>query len=346
MCLYPKLIKNRKYIANQKNGGNIPAVFDERVLMVPVGCQKCMECKKKKAREWQVRLMEEIKKSTNGKFVTLTFSNESIRELSENVKLEGYERDNEIAKIATRRFLERWRKEFGKSVRHWFVTELGHNGTENIHMHGILFTDIENEIINKIWKYGYTWISDKKKGGYVNEQTINYIVKYVNKTDDKHKNYNSRILCSQGIGKEYKIDANKYKGKETKEFYRTRTGNKIALPIYYRNKAYSDEEKEKLWIEKLDKKIRYVNGEEIDISKNEDDYYATLKYARELNKRLGYGDDEKNWNLKRYENERRNLMHKERLKVIEEIKIIRKKKIIIPKEENVRNITGNIEDAF
>ena len=34
MCLYPKLIKNPKYKANKKNGGNIPAVFDERVKLV------------------------------------------------------------------------------------------------------------------------------------------------------------------------------------------------------------------------------------------------------------------------------------------------------------------------
>jgi hypothetical protein len=32
MCLYPRLIKNRKYIKNKKNGGNIPPVKDERVL--------------------------------------------------------------------------------------------------------------------------------------------------------------------------------------------------------------------------------------------------------------------------------------------------------------------------
>jgi hypothetical protein len=38
MCLYPKLIKNRKYVANKKNGGNIPVPSDKRVLMVPVGC--------------------------------------------------------------------------------------------------------------------------------------------------------------------------------------------------------------------------------------------------------------------------------------------------------------------
>ena len=48
MCLYPKLIKNKKYVANKKNGGIIPEVEDDRVLYVPVGCGNCIECKKKK----------------------------------------------------------------------------------------------------------------------------------------------------------------------------------------------------------------------------------------------------------------------------------------------------------
>ena len=37
MCLYPKLIKNKKYIMNKKNNGIIPEVNDERALYVPVG---------------------------------------------------------------------------------------------------------------------------------------------------------------------------------------------------------------------------------------------------------------------------------------------------------------------
>lgn len=319
MCLYPKLIKNRKYTANKKNGGVIPAISDKRTLLVPVGCGKCIECKKQKSRGWQVRLNEEIRHNKKGKFVTLTFSNESIKELSKEIKgLNGYDLDNEIATLATRRFLERWRKKFKKSVRHWLVTELGGNGTENIHMHGIIWTEEESETIDKIWKYGKTWIGDNKNGGYVNEKTINYIVKYVNKTDEKHKEYNSKILTSQGIGKQYiersDSNRNKYKEKETKETYTTRTGTKINLPIYYRNKIYSEEEREKLWIEKLDKKERWVCGEKVDISKGEEEYYKIVEYYREKNKRLGYGNDEKNWERKRYENDRRNLMILERIK--------------------------------
>lgn len=318
MCLYPRLINNRKYQNNKKNGGIIPAVTDKRVLVVPVGCGKCMECRKQKARNWQVRLHEEIRNDKNGKFVTFTFSNESIKELAKDIKgLEGYNLDNEIAKIAVRRFLERWRKKYKKSVKHWLVTELGGNGTENIHLHGILWTKENEKTIKEIWKYGFIWVGDKNNGGYVNEKTINYIVKYVNKIDTKHKEYNSKILTSAGIGKNYinRIDAekNKFKGPETKETYTTKQGLNIALPIYYRNKIYTEEEKEKLWLQKLDEEIRWVNGEKVDISKGEEEYYELLKWHRAKNKRLGYGNDSKNWEQKRYENSKRNLLTKQRI---------------------------------
>lgn len=281
--------------------------------MVPVGCGKCMECIKQKGREWNVRLQEEIRHNKTGIFVTLTFSNESIAEINSGIKgLTGYERDNEIAIKGVRRFLERWRKKYKKSVKHWLVTELGHNGTENIHMHGIIWTD-NKEDIEKIWKYGYTW-----NGEYVNERTINYITKYINKIDQEHKEYKPKILTSAGIGKGYmnRIDAelNKYKEKKTVETYKNRQGYKIALPIYYRNKIYTEEEKEKLWINKLDKETRYVNGNKIDISKGEEEYYKTLEYEREKNKRLGYGNNEKNWERIKYENERRNMNLIERIK--------------------------------
>lgn len=288
MCLYPKLIKNKKYTKTKKNGGIVPAVLDERTLWVPVGCGNCLECRKQKARQWQSRLLEEIKTNKNAKFVTLTFSDQSIAELTENETLEGYALDNKIATIATRRSLERWRKKNKKSVRHWLVTELGHNGTENIHLHGLIWSDNTIEI-EEIWKYGYVWI-----GKYVNEKTINYIIKYVTKQDEKHKHYKSKILTSAGIGNNYvnnNIIAdwhnNKYKEKNTIETYRTRNGNKTALPIYWRNKIYSEEEREKLWIEKLDKNERWILGQKIDISNGDERYKKVLKQAQIKNKRLG-----------------------------------------------------------
>ena len=268
MCLYPKLIKNRKYITNKKNKGIVPKIKDKRVLLVPVSCGKCMECKKKKSRDWQVRLSEEIRHNKNGKFVTFTFSDASLKLLAKEVQgLDGYELENEIARIAVRRFLERWRKKFKKSVRHWLITELGQTSTERIHLHGLLFTNENKETINERWGYGHTW-----KGDYVNEKTINYIVKYLHKQDGKHKEYMPKMFTSAGIGKGYteRTDSkrNAFKGKETKEDYRCKTGAKVGLPIYYRNKIYTEEEREKLWLQKLDENIRWVDGVKIDISKS------------------------------------------------------------------------------
>lgn len=330
MCLFPKIIQNRKYTKTKKNGGVIPAVSDKRVLYVPAGCGKCMECRKQKARQWQVRLQEDIKKHKNGKFVTLTLSEESITNLQKDIKgVTGYNLDNEIATKATRRFLERWRKKYKKSVRHWLVTELGQTSTERIHLHGIIWTD-EIEDISKIWQYGFITIGQQRWNNgiklsdgesYVNEKTINYITKYVTKRDEKHKEYESKILTSPGIGRDY-IDSgrakrNIYNEENTKEEYRTRQGIKLNLPIYYRNHIYTDEEKEKLWIEKLNKEERWVDGRPSDISKNEEHYYKLLEEARRKNKELGYGDNKINWERKKYENERRN---------INKLKLINRKK--------------------
>ena len=122
MCLYPKIIKNKKYTINKKNGGNIPSVLDDRVKYVAIGCGKCMECKKQKAREWKVRLNEEIK-CNKGLFVTLTFSEYGMEYIKKKTKEEkGLNiNENDIATKAVRMFLERWRKKYKKSVKHWLI---------------------------------------------------------------------------------------------------------------------------------------------------------------------------------------------------------------------------------
>ena len=135
MCLYPRLIRNPKYTKTQKNEGIIPLVHDSRVLSVPIGCGRCIECKKAKSREWQVRIMEDINEHKNGKFIALTFSDQSIKELCDHEitktdrktgeitkhiigELPPYERENAIATRAMRLFNERWRKEYKKAIRH------------------------------------------------------------------------------------------------------------------------------------------------------------------------------------------------------------------------------------
>lgn len=321
MCLYPKLILNPKYKPNKKNGWNPPPVLNEAVRYVPIGCQRCLECRKQKARSWNVRLQEDLKEHKNGKFITLTFSDQSIKDLAKDFpELEGYQLDNAIATLAVRRFLERWRKEYKTSLRHWLVTELGHNGTENIHLHGIVWTNKDITKVTKHWKYGWVWKGREEKGkiiNYVNERTINYITKYVNKTDQDHSLYQSIVLTSAGIGRRYTQQGdhkrNAYNGENTREYYRTSSGHKLSLPIYYRNKIYTEEQREQLWLHRIAKKIRWVCGEKIDISKSEDSYYKILKWHQRRNKELGYGDDQATWEEKKYQEQRRNMQITKRI---------------------------------
>lgn len=340
MCLYPKLIKNKKYLPNKNNNGTPPELKDPRTKYVPIGCGKCFECLKQKSRNWQVRLHEELRSSdmeNNSLFVTLSFSDKSLIELEKYIinndiktkkklakklkkqfnekkytPISGYYLDNKIAKTAIRLFLERWRSQYKKSVKHWFVTELGQNNTERLHLHGFLWTNKNLKTIEKIWKYGNVFIGD-----FVNEISINYMIKYVNKIDPKHKYYTPIILTSPGIGKGYldRHDStlNKFKNDKTNEMYKTRGGTKLPLPIYYRNKLYTDEQKEQLWLNLLDKNTRYVNGIKTDVSESEEDYNGLLIRNQRLNKQLGYGDDKENFNEKKYENDRRNLKRLQRI---------------------------------
>ena len=132
MCLFPTIVRNKRYTITAKNGGAIPTVNDTRVLHTSAGCGKCIECRRQYANNWKIRLSEHIKEESNGKMITLTFSNENLlqvhKKLIEKInkkintsnkekekrnlqsELLGYKRDNNIATLAVRLFLERVRK--------------------------------------------------------------------------------------------------------------------------------------------------------------------------------------------------------------------------------------------
>lgn len=339
MCLYPKLVQNPKYKPNKKNGGSVPHMQDKRVGLVPVKCGLCMECAAARAGEWKGRLLEEVRlNETKGNFVTLTFSNEGWTELvecvlKENGKLKGYELDNAVATEAVKKWRERWRKHNGKSPRHWFITELGHGQTEHLHMHGVVWTEDTAEIEKRWrfkqvgkdkWSYGWVTIGDGKKRNYVNEATIGYITKYITKLDVEHKYYKPKVLCSPGIGKKFVETFNakqcKYKGSETKTTYTTPQGFDMNLNVYWRNKIYTEEEREALWLQKLDKGEMWVGGEKIKADDSEA-RAKLLKYYQKVSNRLGYPSPG-NWEAKRYEEERRAL--KQQMRIVEsDIRIIK-----------------------
>ena len=182
-----------------------------------------------------------------------------------------------MCRYAIRHWLELIRKRTGKSVKHWVITEKGED-YNRIHMHGIVWCrkkDVDT------WRYGYTYIGD-----YVNSKTINYITKYMLKVNEKCREFEGKVFCSQGIGRNYEksINArrNRYQGERTIETYKAEDGRELPMPKYYHDKIYSEEEREKLWIIKQERGYRYIGGEKCRYFRFEcqaDNFYRALEIA-------------------------------------------------------------------
>lgn len=292
MCLYPTYIKNPKYKPNKKNKGKPPVCKDRRLLYVPTKCGCCIECRKEKQREWRVRLEEELR-SNFGYFTTLTISPEGIKEIEEKSGLKWEENPNEVATKGLRLFLERVRKDIGKSIKHWCVTELGEK-KDRIHLHGIFFGQKSAELIRKHWKYGFVFI-----GGYCNSRSVNYMTKYMLKVDIKHPEFKQIVLASAGIGAGYmdRLDylwqKQNYKNINVAT-YTFRNGTKMAMPKYYKDKIFTEKEREKMWINNLNRGLIWIYGEKVKA-----DDWKTIDNLREYWQNYGrevMGDNPIAWN--------------------------------------------------
>lgn len=278
----------------KKNKGVVPPCPDERLRYVTAACGKCYECRKQKGRAWQVRLSEEIRNDPKAIFVTLTISDKSWENIKEKY---SYSSEEDYIKKMVRLFLERVRKKTKKSLKHWLTTERGENGTERYHLHGLIWGDEKGIITQENWQYGYTYI-----GQFVNEKTTNYITKYITKKDEKHKDFEPTILCTAGIGKGYlsrsDSELNRFREGKTTETYRLRNGTKLNLPIYYRNKLYTDEEREKLFLQKIKKGKVWICGRECNI-RDWKTYSQILKEEQIKAKQL-HGDSPIDWDIAKY----------------------------------------------
>jgi len=158
--------------------------------------------------------------------------------------------DKQIARLAIRRFLERYRKKYGVSLRHWLITDYGHRGTERLHLHGIVFdarcttvrahrTLIRFGEFRDLWMYGHIWL------GWCTDRSINYITNYITKIQD------AKVFVSPGLGKAYLTEqvVRFYKNTLSPWMHTQYMRGKHLLPRYYMLKIYK-------WYERL--KIRHI----------------------------------------------------------------------------------------
>lgn len=278
-CLRPLKVVNPRY----KKTGAKPISFtgnhflDEYYIYAP--CGLCINCLKRRSSEWRIRLINEIQ------YMKLS-DRKNVRVLTLTVSPEYYSRVSSDPSKYIRRFLERYRRKYKVSVKHWITNEYG-DEHDRLHFHGIFFDlkTIDIDELSALWKYGFVWIQTAPLGRIV------YITKYITKCvksgqlfiDKEHKPF---TWCSPGIGKAFTTDpiniANSHAGGKLI----TQMSNmhySYQLPRYYKNKLFT---KSELLSIRLDFKFGLQLKQTFSINKkqftNPIDYYdylnANFKY--------------------------------------------------------------------
>ena len=119
------------------------------------------------------------------------------------------------------------------------------------------------------------------------------------KVDIKHPEFNQTVLASPGIGSEYfnRLDwqwqKQNYKRIEVPT-YTFRNGTKMAMPKYYKDKLFTEKERNKMWINNLNRGLLWIYGEKV--KANDWETIDNLRrYWQEYGREV-MGDDPIAWN--------------------------------------------------
>ncbi|OBQ38073.1 MAG: hypothetical protein AN484_24540 [Aphanizomenon flos-aquae WA102] len=211
---------------------------------------------------WSFRLVKEGDRSKNALFVTLTYNDEHIKRSKNNYK--------NLDKKDLQKFFKRLRKLTNEKIKYYAV---GEYGTQNMrpHYHIILFNS-SSEIIQRAWNLDNKVIGNIYIGS-VTEASIGYTLKYMckggkipqHKNDDRQKEFS---VMSKGLGANYLTEQmiNWHKADLTKRMYVPMKDNKkIAMPRYYKDKIYSEKEKQKVAISIKEIAEKQVNEEMLEL---------------------------------------------------------------------------------
>lgn len=210
---------------------------------IPFPCGKCPPCKKRRTSGWSFRLVKEGERSKSALFITLTYDTEFVP-----ITTNGY---MTLELTDLQKFFKRLRKLTNEKLKYYAVGEYG-STKKRPHYHIILF-NANPEHIKRAWA-----LNNKHIGSYhignVSHASIGYTLKYMSKksqipmhqNDDRKKEFS---VMSKGLGSNYITQAmiNWHKNNlEERMYVPIEDGKKIAMPRYYKDKMYNEEEKDKI----------------------------------------------------------------------------------------------------
>jgi hypothetical protein len=210
---------------------------------IPFPCGKCPPCKKRRTSGWSFRLVKEGERSKSALFITLTYDTEFVP-----ITPNGY-MTLELKDL--QKFFKRLRKLTNEKLKYYAVGEYG-STKKRPHYHIILF-NANQEHVKRAWALNNHNIGNYHIGN-VSAASIGYTLKYMSKksqipmhqNDDRKKEFS---VMSKGLGSNYLTDAMIKWHKnalEERMYVPIEDGKKIAMPRYYKDKMYNEEEKGKI----------------------------------------------------------------------------------------------------
>ena len=246
MCLKPRVIINRHYLKVCDNDSSKALSLFGNALdfYIKVDCGLCVECQTKRGMMWKTRLLDEY-------FYHIKhFSKDTVSFCTLTVAPEYYDWFCKNANKAVRLFLERYRKRYGCSFKHYITSEYGEK-RGRLHLHMIGFRMLCNVVeLRSIWKYGRVdmqtckgpqgltyvsgYITKVVHGGKKSKESVPFFI-------DKDKK--TKVWVSPGFGLGYCLDQSNrdwhFSGRYPR-FVRVRdNGSPFAIPRYYLSKIFS-----------------------------------------------------------------------------------------------------------
>lgn len=223
--------------------------FVKRETMEVFPCGRCPVCLKRRVAGWAFRFNQELKRSFSAQVITLTYDWSGIDE--ENVSSEGV---LQLSKRHVQLFFKKLRRssdpvELKKfPIKYYAVGEYG-SINQRPHYHILLF-NARIELIQDAWSRGNVYYDVQ-----MSDQAIYYCLKYMMKWSNSKYAREFNIvdrepefsLMSKRLGANYitKAMVKWHKADlENRMYLNLLDGKKIAMPRYYKEKIYEEEERE------------------------------------------------------------------------------------------------------
>ena len=265
--------KDKFYLSNTSDRKTVEIMYKDK-MYIDVPCGKCPACIERKSNEWATRIYYEWINSKSAQFFTLTYAEEHLTHNYVTLHYPTYDEEVLLPVLCKRDvqlFMKRLRKRLGNGIRFFLGGEYGEEFGRP-HYHFILFNYPSNISEDDLLQYVVdSWSYGMVQSGETNIKRVMYVAKYIYSATQLQDNtidgfVKPFILCSRrpGLGLSYVTDKTKKYHNDTLETCVFMEDGKIMpMPRYYRDKLFTDENKQILFDRYLDEEHDSPTPDEI-----------------------------------------------------------------------------------